>query len=704
MPLPEESSMLVCIPTDRTTWSLALIVLLALLYFGWSRTGFLPAALVGSGLACGARLIGNRYGGIASRATDVLVLAAVLFPLAILSASVLGQALDFIAGMLSPLAVNPIEGREAFKAWLLSCGCNIYTGPSHGGDILITLYGPLYYGLAALAERILGPGLFPARLVSLAALLALVVAIFILVRRETGSVAAALLVVCALFTAPLLEYGHFARPDMTSWAFFFLAACAFQHALKEPLPAKALVTAVLLAVCALLTKQQTWPPLAGLFLYGLLCRRFKVTAVFALGSLGLGAMAFLVLNRITGGEFLFQTLVFPKLMAGLADLNTNAFAFDRMRVFVSLYWPDLLLLVGLFLSAMTARRITLVEPVLLACLVPLFVVLRWTGAEYNHFLPVVILAKAAGGILLVRLTRSKGLGGPAAALVLALLVVPSEALSPRVERLIANQAQRKQRQADLEQIMVGLPGPILTDAEAAYLFLGQLPRTLTVYDAFETSIYERLGLLRPAETPLAQAIRDRRFALVLTTPIFQPKGIVSLLNSYYRSEPTSAGPTLYRPRTETAVLGIARLRGPIQQAGLTVYPAAVDALESKTGFVTADGRDSPGRLILTLDSARPITSLKVMFFPRQNLADPASMVTLEAERVNGTRVLLWSRKGSSGTGWDPEPGDRVEVSLSPSVAAITRRLIYTLSGPAQLWFDEVQPLVVAADLVPGQKP
>ena len=701
MPLQETSHFAGLLPRDRAVWALSLVPLFPLVLFGWGQTTFLPAALIGAGVALVAsRLLGGR-GDAARRAADALALAALLFPLAALAAGVLGQLLDFASGMQSPLAVNPIEGREAFKGWLLAHGRNIYAGPGPGRDILVTLYGPLYYILAALAERLGGPGLFQARLVSLGACAALLAAIFALVRRETGSVAAALCAACALFTTPLLEYGHFARPDMTAWAFFFLAAWAFTRALDAPHPVRPLAWAMVLAVCALLAKQQTWPPLFGLFLYGALRRRFGRTAAFALGTLLCGAAVFLAIDRATHGAFLFQTFGFPKRMAGLTDLNANAFALDRLRVFAGLYWRDLALLAGLLCSAVAMRRVTVVEPVLLACLAPLFVVLRWTGAEYNHFLPVVILAKAGGGILLARLVRraaSHGLGAPAAALVLALLVVPGEALPLRVARLLANQAGRVERLADLERDMDALPGPALSDAEAAYLFLGRPPRELTAYDAFETSIYERLGLLLPARTPLANAVRDRHFALVLTTPTFQPKALVSLLDLYYQATPTTVGPTLRRPRPEAAVLGLTLPGGPATQAGVTVAPV-LDGLDVRPGFVTADGRPAPGRLTLDIRADRPLARLAVVFFPRLNLAAPASEIVLEAEDAGGSRTVLWSRKGGTGTGWTPEPGERTEVSVPASQAATVRHLVFTLRGPAQLWSDDAHPLLVAADPV-----
>ncbi len=689
-------------PRDKTFWPLALVVLAPLLVFGLTRQAFLPAALFAAIAAGTARLTFRQ--GRGAHLADALALAAVAFPLLALAGDVLAQGMDFAAGLIAPLAVNPIEGREAYKAWLLALGGNLYAGPAHGPDIRITLYGPLYYVLAALAERLLGPGLLPARLVSLAAAAALLVAIFALVRRETGSLAAATVAACALFAAPLLEYGRFARPDMTAWAFFFLAAWAFCRALDTPRPARGLLLAAFLSVAALLAKQQAWPPLFGLFLYGALRRRVKATAAFAGMTLLVGAAAFVAVDAATGGGFLAQSFDFPRRMAGLTDLNRNAFALERLRVFASLHWPDLLLAAGLLLSAAITRRVTCFEPVLLACLAPLFVVLRWTGAEYNHFLPVVILAKAGGGVLLARLWRlphPAWLRAPAAALVLALLATPPEAFAPHAARLIADNDTRSQRLAALRQETDALLGPALADAEAAYVFLGAPPREVTAYDAFETNIFERLGLLLPEETAIAQGVRDRRFALALTTPTFQPKALATLLELYYRPAPTAAGPTLWRPRPEMAVLGVTAPQGQgnaASQAGVGITAQATGYLEAKPGFVTADGKDGPGTFTVDIRSDRPLTSLEMTFFARVNRKDEAASLRLEAEDAAGNRSVLWEEKGGKGDGWDPEPGVRADVTVPEELVASTRRLVFTLRGPAQLWFGPARPLLVTADV------
>ena len=694
-------------PRDKAVWLFALVPMLPLCFFGWDSSAFLPVALAGAVLAGAARPVLEKRGPVAARLGDALVLAAVLFPLAALAVGVLGQLLDFVAGMASPLAVNPIEGREAFKAWLLAQGHNIYAGPGQGGDILITLYGPFYYALAALAECALGPGLFAARLVSLVAAVALLTAIFALVRRETGSSASALLAALALFCAPLLEYGHFARPDMTAWALFFLAVWAFSRAVEPgdaaSGPGKALCAAIVLAVAALLAKQQTWPPLCGLFLYGLLRRRFKLTAIFAVATLALGGAAFLALNRVTDGRFLFETFGFPRLMAGIADMNVTAWALDRLGVFAKQNWPDLVLLAGYGLAAAAKRRLTFIEPLLLACLGPLFVVLRWTGAEYNHFLPVVILAKTAGGILAARLARTAGKspwGVPAVVAVLALMVVPPTSLESHARSLLAKQDERGQRHAVLDQALAAHPGPVLSDAEAAYLFLGRPTQRVTAYDAFESSIYELLGLVHLGAAPLGQGIRDRRFALVLTTPTFQPKSVASLLALYYQPLPAKVpeDPVVRLPRPETAVLGIHGPDAPpASQGGLTISLTPLSGLDVKPGFLTADGRDRPGRLVIDLASGRPLQRLAVTFFPRMNLAEKGAAITLELEAEDGSRTVLWSREGGSGTGWTPEPGERSDVRVPAALAVTARRLVFTLRGPAQLWLGDAQPILVAAD-------
>ncbi|GAB6037010.1 hypothetical protein JCM15519_15690 [Fundidesulfovibrio butyratiphilus] len=661
-------------------------------------------------------LFGKGTGSPLGRAGKALGAAALCLGLWCLGRSLLVQGWGFIEGLTTPLAVNSIEGREAFKAWLLIQGRNIYEGLGSGGG-LITLYGPGYYALAGLSQSLFGPGLPQARMVSLAAALALVAAVYALVLQETrnrpGALAAALTLACA----PLMEYGHFARPDMLAWAFFFWAAWALLRALRSGRTGPAFWASLLLGLAAALTKQQTWPALGALGLYALLKGRVRLAVYFGLGMAVLCGAAFWWLDLATHGGFWAQNLEFPRRMAEITEMNSDASARERLRIYFSLNWREAVLIAAYALSALASRRLWVCEVLALCVLAPLYVVLRWTGAEYNHFLSVMVVAHLAAGALLARASAFPRVAASLAALVLALAVWPIGDLPSSLAKMSADTASRAIKRAELDRL-AQRPGLVLSDAESAYVFLGGDLSRLRVYDAFETRIFERLGLFAAPDSSLGRGIVSREYALALVTPTFQPQGLISLLGLFYLPTATASGVTAFVPRPDTAVLafdalsgpalgGVASGMGPAADAGASPATAregaprvqarivSLENLDVEPGFVTADKRIGVGRLVVEIDSDADLASVGALFFPRIDQKSSDTVLELALDDARGSKTIWTLRGGQGRTGWTPQWDVLARTRADCSGRSV--RLVFTLRGAAQLWFDPTHPLVVLAD-------
>lgn len=212
--------------------------------------------------------------------------------------------------------------------WILE-GHPLYARPS----LLFTpyTYPPLYYYVSAGAAALLGDGFFPLRLVSVLSSLGCFGVLFLIVRRETGSAAAAVLA-AALFAATFRIGGAWfdlARVD----SLFLLLLLAGVYCVRFGASNRAAVAAAALLTLACLTKQTALAVIPALALGSLVLRpRWSLRFLAALAALG--GLAALLLTWRYGGWFRFYVIDLP---AGLQFIDLPVSTFLRRDVLASLW-------------------------------------------------------------------------------------------------------------------------------------------------------------------------------------------------------------------------------------------------------------------------------------------------------------------------------------------------------------------------------
>jgi hypothetical protein len=603
--------------------------------------------------------------------------------------------------LVSPLAAFASEGREALKGWLAARGHDIYPGADPPWPRLITLYPPLYYLTAAALWPVAGSVLLAGRLAALAGGAAILAALCAMGRRMDGKAAGplggwliGLLAALAAFAQPEMGNAFVCKPDTLAVGGLLLAVAAFEAARRRG-DRRYFAASGLLMALACLAKQQIWP-LAGayaalLFVFDL-SRRERLYALAGLAGggavLGLAGLAWF------GQELWVQTVLFPKAMAALADENSPALALARLRDFAAGHGPLLAAYAGWLALCAVRRRLPLADALLLAFIPFLWRTLMWSGADANHLLlPTTTAALGAArlaGYLAGRGPVARGLAALALAGCLPAgitLHAPSAAaFAPRQPAAAEAEAARN--------LVSGLDGPVLTDAEGAFLF-AETPGygKLWIYDAFETAVYDRLGLAPMADSPMAAAVRGRLAARFADSGAFVSPKLLNLVGLFY--EPAEiAGPyTFYRPRSETGLIAMPAVdQAQRVDGGYTAALAEVRGLR-QWGSSYIQAEDPALGMELAYAVAGPAMAAgSVSYCPR--LTGPDQTVVVTAVGADGRELgRAVHRQGdfpARGEGFD----NRVRLTFPVGGQGFVVR--FATAGGAQLWLDADNPLVLGA--------
>ncbi len=297
----------------------------------------------------------------------------------ILKTGLLGLSIFYMLSMLwlfskrlvYPYELDWIEGGLLTSVLQILDGNPLYAAPSVG--YVPFLYAPSFFYLAALAAKIMGPGLLALRLVSVAATLVSLVTIALIVFGETkswfwGIVSAGLF--AGLYPASRFWY-DLGRVDMVFVMFFLL----FLFSLRRGYSPFWQVAAGVFAALTILTKQNGFmmclPIIAVYFLLGWR-KRFILPLAFLLvyGGISLAfvfstdgwylyycySVAFLQPNGRTSYSFFdfVKGFIYPNLaLAALLSLFAPALWFFRGEKEHSVFW--LVVLVSTVLTSYLAK-------------------------------------------------------------------------------------------------------------------------------------------------------------------------------------------------------------------------------------------------------------------------------------------------------------------------------------------------------------
>lgn len=604
--------------------------------------------------------------------------------------------------LASPLVTNPIEGREALKGWLVAEGQNIYPRPG-GYPRLITLYPPLYYTVAATLSLATGPGLACGRLAAVSGLLLLVAALFALARRAAGGVWPGLLAGLGFFVLSEADYGFECKPDTLAFGLLLATAWAFAGAREAVRNRGRLLLAGTLLAGAVLAKQQTWPLAAGCVAYAVytLPRR-RDAAWLLLGLAGASLVAWPVCHGLFGPGLWEQVVAFPQRMTGLAANNSLDSALGRLGLYAARQGP-LLAAYAVWLGVCLARRHLPLPDCLLLLFLPFFVrTLMWSGSDTNHFL--FVSAVCVLGVASLAGQCLSGSPGARFAGVLALCALLPGLLTPAVPGLadVTPSLESRETVRRIRDTLAGIPGPVLMDAEGAYLFAGQPDFSrLRLYDAFETDMYDRLGLAPILDSVMAEDIRQRRVARFVDSQVFISQDLLSLLAVYYEPAERVDRYAFYKPRPESGIVAMPVADRVARRDG-ALSAQVVDARNARNWgrYIQPEDPTAPLVLVYEVVADAPMAEAYAGFCPRLTGPDQTFTVaaTTEDGRDLGTARYAYGDFPPSGEGF----ANLSRLAFRPGTDRF--RVVFTLTGAAELWLDPAHPLVLAAGLAAPAAP
>ena len=265
-----------------------------------------------------------------------------------------------------------------------------------------TRYMPVPILAHAAASVVTGEYLVSARLVALAAALALFVALFVTLRRRGSPVPTAVGLVGLVAATQTGTPALFAiRGDAASVALQLVAILAVLR-----LSTRSVVLAALLCSCALFTKTTAlWGAFAiAVWLVG---RDRRLAARFAGVYVGGVALLFGVFELASGGRF--SDNVIGLTFAGTDEMSVREWV-ARFASFTirdpGSAWPLLVLATVLAATALIRGASTPFPLATLAAAAILAVVMHDPGAYENHLLDLTVLSAVMVGELVVRLSRS----------------------------------------------------------------------------------------------------------------------------------------------------------------------------------------------------------------------------------------------------------------------------------------------------------
>ena len=256
-------------------------------------------------------------------ASPFLVRAARVAAAACAVAAVLLYVAVALARIGYPFELEWMEGASADHVARVLQGRTLYPPPSL--EFVPMNYPPLYSFVAAGVARVTGLGLFPLRLVSFLASLGGLAALFVIARRETGTVQGGLLAMGLLAATYRLSgaWLDIARVD-SLFLFLLLTAIALAQGGDE---AEQIAGGVCLAL-AFMTKQSAVAAVPVMLVWLLPGRRrtaFVVTAVTA------SALVTLLLHRVYGDWYYYYVYELPARHAWSARLGLSFVARDLLR-------------------------------------------------------------------------------------------------------------------------------------------------------------------------------------------------------------------------------------------------------------------------------------------------------------------------------------------------------------------------------------
>lgn len=320
--------------------------------------------------------------------------------------------------VLYPFELEWLEGEMICHGLQVLQGLSVYGPPS--SEFIADLYPPVYYYVIAAFFSLAGSVSFPLlRLVSVFSLAGILTFLYLLIRREGGSRATALLVV-GLFISCYEIHGAWydvGRVDMLFFFFIVSGLYALAYARNRLV---GITAGAVLLVLACYTKQSGVYYLPFAFLYLVLENRRRALLFGALAAVLMPGV-FFVLNAASDGWFAAYVLYNPLRYNELLSKPIEQIPFKMLFEFRDRIWSEIRYetcnklpvfftlttgyLVHRILTLKKSSRVSIWEMTALPAIISYFSIRPHLGSEKNDFMYLTLWGCMLLGTILTRLKK-----------------------------------------------------------------------------------------------------------------------------------------------------------------------------------------------------------------------------------------------------------------------------------------------------------
>jgi 4-amino-4-deoxy-L-arabinose transferase-like glycosyltransferase len=426
------------------------------------------------------------------------------------------------------------EGYHIYFARCLLQGQPIY-GDINQLPMLPQSYPPVHSAMLCPFVAVFGANLVAGRLLSLLAVAGLSVLVLLTVRRTTNSWSFGILAASLVLGSPYLTaWGPLCRVDSLM---LFLVFAGLFLVWQYPRSRAGLVAGIALLVVACYAKQQALFLTPAAFIH--IWKHNRRAAVISVAAFAMAGLAILVLLQAWSGGHFWNNVV----TAQATDFQIGLII-TRLKDFLNLH--PILALGGLaWVTYQINRRSLGLWEIFALSTLALVILSGKNGAGFHYFLPAVLAASLCSVFALESLLRElppnwRQLGGVQVLLLLPIL----QALLFWLEPI------REPREADRQagDKVLGLVrkagGDCLIERRAMFSVLsGQRPQAdfCLLYFLYHQDLERAkdpayMGTYRPRwdSRALVQAVREKKFPLVVIEGRFIPEEVLAEINANYQ--------------------------------------------------------------------------------------------------------------------------------------------------------------------------
>ncbi len=321
--------------------------------------------------------------------------------------------------VIYPFELEWLEGEMLCHALQVLQGLPIFGPPS--SEFIAEIYPPVYYYVIAAFFKLAGSVSFPLlRLVSVFSLAGILAFLYLIIRRQEGSRATALLV-AGLFISCYEIHGAWydvGRVDMVFFLFIISGLYVLAYARYRYL---GIIAGAALLTLACYTKQSAvyYLPFAALYLF---LDSKKEAILFTLIASVLVAGVFFGLNAASNGWFAEYAFYNPIRYNELLNKPIDQIPFKMLFEFRDRIWPEIRYeifyklpvfftltagyLVHRSLTLKKSSRVSIWELTALPAIISYFSIRPHLGSEKNDFMYLTLWGCMLLGLLLTRLAKS----------------------------------------------------------------------------------------------------------------------------------------------------------------------------------------------------------------------------------------------------------------------------------------------------------